>query len=565
MSLKSLLPFAKYAGSVLLCIILYQGLFSWLLQLVADTRFLTNMLQGAIAQTIALVAFYWLASRFVFPDAPRKNGLIIRYILFLASGLAALCAISWLLQDCAGVPVFISRAVAGIAIVVPGWFVLDKLVFLSRRGKRRAWVRGLRNVAASAVLGLCVFGAMFLCTTNIKIYMDYANVGQGYSEIAANTLEESHHESKATIHANIDALGVSYGAPGVDFDWDDEWFFADPTAFNHGLAKAGIVLSAAVNNESDHDAAGKSEAANLFTQMGFDSLSLASYKHHSDMVENLANMTTGATDTVSYAMATKKIKAKDGRKKTLIAIAIRGSYGTEWLSNFNISGTNIPGYEGDHVGFAGATIGALEALDKELETHKGEETVVFICGHSRGGAVANLMAAKLDQRAKQADSGELLPGQVYAYAFATPVNTTNDDATAKSYANIFNLINPSDIVPQLPLPQWGYTRYGISYTLPRFSDSNFETSYERMKQFYRTSFAQESPSEPRDAASVDRACQELYEAIPSAADIGSPDSLFALFHMLVCDVNPLQVLSSHYLPTYIGWVFTTDASELVRG
>ena len=56
--------------------------------------------------------------------------------------------------------------------------------------------------------------------------------------------------------------------------------------------------------------------------------------------------------------------------------------------------------------------------------------------------------------------------RVYAYTFASPATTLNAQAHDARYANIFNIANPSDIMPYLPLRTWGYERYGIDKALP---------------------------------------------------------------------------------------------------
>ena len=49
--------------------------------------------------------------------------------------------------------------------------------------------------------------------------------------------------------------------------------------------------------------------------MGFDTVSTMSYENHTDVEDNLAIMTTDATDTVSFALATKKIHNDNGAEK----------------------------------------------------------------------------------------------------------------------------------------------------------------------------------------------------------------------------------------------------------
>ena len=100
-------------------------------------------------------------------------------------------------------------------------------------------------------------------------------------------------------------------------------------------------------------------------------------------------------------------------------------------------------------------------------------------GYSRGAAVANLLAARLNKE---------LPGlareDVFVYTFATPValgpqdypslqqdydNNHNADGTLKESwgeSNIFNIVSSGDIVPCLMPEEWGYHRNGNDRFLP---------------------------------------------------------------------------------------------------
>ena len=49
------------------------------------------------------------------------------------------------------------------------------------------------------------------------------------------------------------------------FAWDDAWFFGDPTQYNGELAKVGIVLSTAVNLETDREMNSASNASKIFS------------------------------------------------------------------------------------------------------------------------------------------------------------------------------------------------------------------------------------------------------------------------------------------------------------
>ncbi|MBO6060508.1 MAG: hypothetical protein J6P98_00120, partial [Clostridia bacterium] len=171
----------------------------------------------------------------------------------------------------------------------------------------------------------------------------------------------------------------------------------------------------------------------------------------------------------------------NGVTKVIVAIWVRGTEPTseeEWSSNFNVGDLvrffdaydsvegKSPRQSNDdwtrktnHRGF---DVCATRLLNY-LKTYYFDEYVApavaaeaeasvtyWLTGHSRGAAVANLMASYL------IDEGE----EVFAYTFAAPYNTANTEASAEKYDCIFNLVNANDFVPMLPMPEWGFTRYG---------------------------------------------------------------------------------------------------------
>jgi hypothetical protein len=138
------------------------------------------------------------------------------------------------------------------------------------------------------------------------------------------------------------------------------------------------------------------------------------------------------------------------RRDNLLAVIVRGGgYGAEWADNFNV------GDNGEyHRGFYDASTEIIEAVDKYITDNGIEGTIKFwVAGFSRGGGAANITAARL--------SDTFGAENVYAYTFAAPNTVINP----KEYANIFNIVNPSDIVPAVPLSEWGFTRYGQQINL----------------------------------------------------------------------------------------------------
>ncbi|QAT41811.1 lipase family protein [Aminipila luticellarii] len=226
-----------------------------------------------------------------------------------------------------------------------------------------------------------------------------------------------------------------------------ELLFEQPsTQFSLDLAKLSLALSSAAYGDTS------ATIEKLLTSYGFTNDSI--YDKDSYQKSSARD-----TDLAGYSFAHKTIQCGD-RDFTLIAVVVRGTSGeSEWISNFNI---NNSGSSPDvHEGFQKAEKALLSDLNAYVQAlHCSPSSTKFlITGHSRGAAVANLLAAELSE-------GETLAPRtnIYGYTFATP-NVAKIDPERYDL-NIFNAVNPADIVTEIPLETWGYGKYGVTYSLP---------------------------------------------------------------------------------------------------
>ena len=136
--------------------------------------------------------------------------------------------------------------------------------------------------------------------------------------------------------------------------------------------------------------------------------------------------------------------------KTLWFVIIRGTpQNAEWFSNFNLGGESN---NGNHVGFYSAAWEALDKLDSMVATYGTSQNIFLFTGHSRGAAVANIMAAEYTQNRNFTS--------VYGYTFACPRVSKHANT---NLSNIHNFNNTGDVITILPLEDWLYNRNGITH------------------------------------------------------------------------------------------------------
>lgn len=146
-------------------------------------------------------------------------------------------------------------------------------------------------------------------------------------------------------------------------------------------------------------------------------------------------------------------RIREGALET--AVVLRGTEGDEWRSNFDL------GYSAEHRGFSRAADHAEQTLADYIFTRAiGLEPRFFVCGYSRGGATANILAKRLCDR-YGTDS-------VRAYTFAAPRTTIS--RRTSGYSCVFNLIRDEDFFTRVPPEGWGYARYGRDISLSAAGD-----------------------------------------------------------------------------------------------
>ena len=209
--------------------------------------------------------------------------------------------------------------------------------------------------------------------------------------------------------------------------------------------------------------------------------------HFTDFEVNNYYKESSSTKSIGVGAAKKEID-----DFTVIAVGIRsGGYYREWANNVWLGDGSKSDYM--HEGWYNAAHNVLNFLDgyitKNVTTSKIK---IWIAGFSRGGATANITAGLLDNKI---DKGEnifksnvtLNHDDLYAYTFEAPQGANINSKTVKApndaiYNNIWNIINPNDVVPKVAMSQWGFTRFGTDkYVKTNFYDP--ENEYENHRSY----------------------------------------------------------------------------------
>lgn len=227
------------------------------------------------------------------------------------------------------------------------------------------------------------------------------------------------------------------------YGYSEQWFTADPEQENIGLALLSMQLLAATIAEDPTSLGGI-----FLKKLGF-----ADPKFRGNKDPDVFDC--------NYTYASKK--QADGT--LLIAVSIQSfSYDNAdkikgWPQNFIVNPANE---EGEHYGMSTA---ANAVIPEILDLCKESKVRLWITGHSRGGAIAGMIAAKLPEKLEEKN---IENKGIYAYTFEAPniVQPKDDADRAKiesSCKYIHNYYCSDDLIPRIP--PWGMTVYGVRHQI----------------------------------------------------------------------------------------------------
>lgn len=237
-------------------------------------------------------------------------------------------------------------------------------------------------------------------------------------------------------------------------EWDESWFTKSPFEYNHDLARIGIIFAHQAYINPNYIDTEKDWLMKSYDAIGMDK-SLVEMHYDIDYSDAVFDI-----NQVAFSFASKKVTGRDGKKKNLLFIVIRGTppYAEEWASNIEIVDTDHKNFF-VHEAFAKCREQVVSALMKYLIHNRIDpnETILFITGHSRGAGISNLLGAYFKEQ-KMFDENNMF---VYTYACPNVVQQ-KEILPEDDYGYIWNVVNTEDMVMALPpyRGEWYFQKYG---------------------------------------------------------------------------------------------------------
>ena len=457
--------------------------------------------------------------------------------------------------------------------------------------------RVLMALVLGAVVLLVVSMATILVWRGAERAADVTKIDYAPVALASEASGSPAHAGPFTASVDFEGFLGAAAPFTLDVTWDDDWFFEDPTVYNHGLAQAAAALSAATYEETGYydGVLDRAVLDEMLAALGFEWMQTSSYQYRTTLVDHAYAIMTGEDDIVEYSIATKRIvSSATGERRNLICVAIRGTRFAEWLSNMNFADSSDS--VGDHLGFARASQDIEDDISEIVARDPDATWSLLVCGHSRGAGVSDILVSDLDLLAMiiqnvgvesfaedMIDSEELADAEkedyelfatetraastwnIYCYTFAAPNASSYDMASESEFDNIFNIVNPADIVTRLPLESWGYRRYGNDVMLPSPATPGYAELLDKVANAYEDIAHKKCEVRYDDAEVLDALIASFDEMFPTSEDALAPAGIFRLVVAVLGDFGLPRIKANHHELTYLAWMQVLTEEQALAG
>lgn len=323
------------------------------------------------------------------------------------------------------------------------------------------------------------------------------NPSKTKTKVAAATLSAISLFSAVSVSMTaLRAASPDNGVQEIEYDgekifYSDDYFRHSSTQYDPHLATLSVIATdKTVPLKNPKSAADKEWYENqpariqgFFEEIGF-----------TDFETNDDYKKASAFDTIGVAAANKKVD-----DYTVIAVTVRsGGYFREWANNVWLG----DGSKSDnmHEGFYNAANKLLDFLSSYAsDKNINGKVKVWLCGFSRGGATTNIAGGLLDNKIKNNEKifecpATLSHDDLFVYTFEAPQGANYTSKTVEKpgsslYNNIWNVVNPNDIVTKVPMSEFGFTRFGTDkYITTKFYDpDNYTANRKTFRHMYEMS------------------------------------------------------------------------------
>ena len=332
-------------------------------------------------------------------------------------------------------------------------------------------------------------GAMVLLMSTITI-----------SSLGASTFRQvTNYEVKKIEHHYAPAEGGEVPYYSLDAYYSRNYFEHPSTEYDSHLATASLAFATSTFTP--------------YTKVYDEEWYLSQPKYVIEFLQKIDFNTIEVNEDYIKSAETNTIGLCAGKKEygdyTVVAVAPRsGGYYSEWAGNMHLGDGSKSDYM--HEGWYIAANKLVDFVSDYVSNNNVTGKVkLWMAGFSRGGATTNIAAALIDNKLKKGEqlfsnNAYTSRDDVYAYTFEAPqganVNSTTVEKPKDSlYDNIFNIVNPLDIVPKLAMKQYGFTRFGIDkFITNKFYDpenytNNRHTSNTFLKMYHQNPLTELRP------------------------------------------------------------------------